>query len=66
MDALLFHPKIVHLPIALMVLMPLVSGGLLLAWIMEWLPRRAWWIAILLQVSLVGTTTTIEPAHRVR
>ena len=27
MDALLFHPKLVHLPIALGLLMPLVSGG---------------------------------------
>ena len=30
MDALFFHPKLVHVPMALGVLMPLVAGGLLL------------------------------------
>ena len=32
MEALFFHPKLVHVPIALAVLMPLLSGSLLLAW----------------------------------
>ncbi|MCA9630295.1 MAG: hypothetical protein KC766_21645 [Myxococcales bacterium] len=53
MDSLLFHPKLVHLPIALAVLMPLIAGGLLLAWWREWLPRRAWLGAVLLQLVLV-------------
>lgn len=56
MDTLLFHPKIVHLPIALMLLMPLITGILLLAWQAGWLPRRTWWLAIGLQALLVGSS----------
>lgn len=53
MDGLFFHPKLVHVPIALGVLMPLVSGGLLLAWWREWLPRRGWLVAVALQATLL-------------
>lgn len=53
MDTLFFHPKVVHLPMALGVLMPLVAAGLTLAWWRRWLPWRAWLIAIGLQVALV-------------
>ncbi len=53
MEQLLFHPKVVHLPIALAVLMPLVSAGLVLAWWREWLPRRAWILAAALQGVLL-------------
>lgn len=55
MDALFFHPKWVHLPIALAVLMPLVASGLLVALWRKWLPPRAWLIAVLLQAALVGS-----------
>ena len=55
MDQLLFHPKVVHLPIALAVLMPLVSGGVALAWWRGWLDRRAWVIVLLLQAALAGS-----------
>ena len=55
MDQLLFHPKVVHLPIALAVLMPLVSGGVALAWWRGWLDRRAWVIVVLLQAALAGS-----------
>lgn len=55
MDLTLLHPKIVHLPIALAVLMPLIAGGLVLAWWRGWLPRRVWWIAVLLQGVLVAS-----------
>ncbi|MEZ4266653.1 MAG: hypothetical protein R3F39_09770 [Myxococcota bacterium] len=55
MDTLLFHPKLVHVPMALAVLMPLVAGGLLLAWWRDWLPRRAWAVAVGLQVVLLGS-----------
>jgi uncharacterized membrane protein len=55
MDSFLFHPKLVHIPIALAVLMPLVTGGLLLAWWRKWLPARTWAIAVALQVVLVGS-----------
>lgn len=55
MDSVLFHPKLVHIPMALAVLMPLLSGGLLLAWWRRWLPARAWVIAVALQAVLVGS-----------
>ncbi len=48
------HPKIVHLPIALAVLMPVMSAGLLAAWWGELLPRRTWLIAVLLQGLLLA------------
>ncbi|MFB6264275.1 MAG: DUF2231 domain-containing protein [Bradymonadaceae bacterium] len=46
------HPKLVHVPVALAVLMPLVSFGLFVAWSKRWLPARSWWIAALLQAIL--------------
>jgi hypothetical protein len=55
MESLLFHPKVVHLPIALGLLMPLVAGGLALAWWRKWLPARAWALAVVLQALLVGS-----------
>lgn len=55
MDQLLFHPKVVHLPIALAVLMPLVSGGVLFAWWRGWFDRRIWVLVFLLQGVLVGS-----------
>lgn len=55
MDLLLFHPKVVHLPIALAVLMPLVSAGILAAWWSKLLPRRTWIVAVVLQATLVGS-----------
>jgi uncharacterized membrane protein len=55
MDQLFFHPKVVHLPMALAVLMPLVSAGVLLAWWRGWLPRRVWIGVLLLQAALVGS-----------
>lgn len=53
MDALLFHPKVVHVPMALGVLMPLIAGGLVLAWWRNWLPWRGWFVAVALQVLLL-------------
>lgn len=55
MDSVFFHPKLVHLPIALAVLMPLIAGGVLLAWWRRWLPARAWVIAVILQALLLGS-----------
>jgi hypothetical protein len=55
MDTLLFHPKLVHVPMALSVLMPLVAAGLALAWWRKWLPARAWVVAVVLQAILVGS-----------
>lgn len=53
METLLFHPKVVHLPMALGVLMPLVAGALALAWWRGWLPGRAWLLAVGLQAVLL-------------
>lgn len=53
MDFTLLHPKLVHLPIALGVLMPLMSLGALLAWWRGWLPKRAWAFVVALQALLV-------------
>lgn len=53
MDSFFFHPKVVHLPIALGVLMPLVSAVLALAWWRQWLPARAWALAVGLQAVLL-------------
>jgi uncharacterized membrane protein len=55
MDQLLFHPKLVHLPIALAVLMPLVTGGVLLALWRGWFDRRVWVLVVALQAALVGS-----------
>jgi uncharacterized membrane protein len=52
---LLFHPKVVHLPIALAMLMPLVTGGVAVAWWRGWLDRRVWVIVVLLQGALAGS-----------
>jgi uncharacterized membrane protein len=55
MDELLFHPKLVHLPVALAVLMPLVTGGVLLAWWRGWFDRRVGVLVFALQALLVGS-----------
>ncbi len=55
MNSLPLHPLVVHLPIALGVLMPLVSLGLLAAWWRQWLPKRAWTVVVALQALLVAS-----------
>jgi len=55
MDQIFFHPKLVHLPIALAVLMPLLSGGVLLGMWRGWFDRRVWVLVISLQAVLVGS-----------
>ncbi len=50
MTELPLHPAIVHLPLGLAMVMPLVAGALLLAWKKGWLDRKAWWLAAGLQV----------------
>ncbi len=47
------HPLVVHLPIALAALMPLVAIGLFVAWWKGALSRRTWVIAVALQAILV-------------
>lgn len=55
MDAFFFHPRIVHLPIALAVVIPLVALAVALCAARGWLPRRTWWLVVGLQVMLVGS-----------
>lgn len=47
------HPKLVHLPIALSVLVPLFATGLIFAWWRSLLPRRTWLVVVALQALLV-------------
>lgn len=55
MNQLPLHPAIVHLPLALAALLPLVGAALLVAILRNWLPRRAWAFAAALQFLLVGS-----------
>lgn len=50
------HPKLVHLPIALAILMPLFSAALTLAILRGWLPLRTWLLAVGAQLLLVGSS----------
>ena len=57
-DALLpdpIHPAIVHLPIAFAVLMPLFAVGMIAAIANDFVPARAWWAVLALQILLVGS-----------
>ena len=49
------HPAVVHLPIALAVLMPLVAASAIAAIARGSLPARVWWAAFVLQLALVGS-----------
>ena len=55
MDTVLLHPKIVHLPITLAMLMPIITIGLAIAVKRSWLPFRVWVLPILLQGTLLAT-----------
>jgi len=55
MDQLLFHPRVVHVPIALALLMPFIASGVAFAWWKGWFDRRVWVIVLLLQGVLVGS-----------
>lgn len=55
MDQFFFHPKVVHVPMALAVLIPLVTSGILFAGWRGWLPSRTWVVVFLLQAVLLGS-----------
>jgi uncharacterized membrane protein len=55
MDSIFFHPKLVHLPIALAVVMPVIFIGLTVAWWRSWLPARTWVLAVGLQALLLAS-----------
>jgi uncharacterized membrane protein len=50
------HPFIVHLPIALSLLMPLIAAAALLAWWRGWVPaRKVWAPVVILQAVLLAS-----------
>ncbi len=49
------HPAVVHLPIALALLIPLVAAFALVAARFGFVPTRGWAFVVLLQVLLVGS-----------
>lgn len=49
------HPKLVHLPVALALLMPLLTAALLWAWRSRRVSQRGWMVAAALQCLLVGS-----------
>ena len=53
MESFFFHPKLVHLPIALAVLVPPLAVLLAVATDRSWLPRRAWLLAVAAQGLLL-------------
>jgi len=70
MDSLFFHPKVVHLPIALSVLMPLVTACLVVGWWKGWFSPRTWIVAVVAQSmlfasGLVAESTGESQDHRV-
>ena len=70
MPELPLHPKLVHLPIALAVLMPLLASGVLLAWWRGWFRQRTWTVVLLGQAMLftsgyLATRTGHEDEERV-
>jgi len=52
-ETLPLHPKLVHLPLAVSVLVPVVGALVLAAWIRGWVTVRAWWVVVVVQ--LLGT-----------
>lgn len=48
------HPVLVHLPLGLAVIMPLISAGVLFAWFKGWLNLRAWAVVVVLQLALAA------------
>ncbi|MCC7537952.1 MAG: hypothetical protein IT379_17130 [Deltaproteobacteria bacterium] len=49
------HPAIVHLPLGLAIIVPLLAVALTVAMWRDWLPKRAWLAVVGLQVLLVAT-----------
>jgi uncharacterized membrane protein len=59
------HPAIVHLPIALAVLLPLLATIALVAIRSAWLPRRAWSAVVLLAgLLVVGSWAALETGEQ--
>ncbi len=54
MNTLPLHPAVVHVPLGLALVMPLLLGGLLWAIVTGRLPARAWLVALVLQGVILG------------
>ncbi len=55
MDATPLHPAVIHLPLGLAVILPLIVGAMAYALWREEIPRKAWALALALQGILVAT-----------
>ena len=55
MNDLPLHPKLVHLPMALAVLVPLLAATVLLAWWRGWFRHRTWVLVAAAQVLLFAS-----------
>jgi hypothetical protein len=54
MNELPLHPALVHIPLGVAAVLPLVAFALAGGWAAGWLPRRSWWLAVLLQAIVLG------------
>lgn len=52
MDFTPLHPKIVHIPLALAIILPILNASLTLSWWRQWLPRRVWIISAVLHAMM--------------
>ncbi len=62
MDTLPLHPALVHLPIGIAFLLPLLGFGLLFAVVRGWLPRRAWAVMVIVSGLALGTALSAQKA----
>lgn len=59
------HPAIVHLPIALAVILPLLAFAGILAIRSNWLPRRTWSVVVVLAgLLVVGSQAALETGEQ--
>lgn len=55
------HPAIVHFPIALGIILPLFAILLSVAIAREWMPKRAWWVVVVLAgLTFAGAYVAVE------
>lgn len=54
------HPALVHLPIALALLLPLLAAGGVVSIARGWLPLRAWAVVVVLHAILAGSAWLAE------
>ena len=48
------HPMLVHLPLGLALILPLLAIAALVAWWREWVPPQTWWVIVALQALLTA------------